>query len=145
MGQEIGRMSSDDLDQFEKSVDRILNSFFPQQHRFHPISWHPPTDVFEMADSVVVKIEIAGMKPEDFSISYAGQVLTVTGERHDLDENKRGFHMLEIAYGAFEIQVHLPGAFVIEQMEAKYEQGFLYVTLPKPKEQAHTAVQIRVK
>ncbi len=145
MGQVVEKIFRDELDQFERNVDRILNSFLPQQQRFRPVNWHPPTDVFETDQAVVVKVEIGGMKPEDFEIHYVGHVLTVRGDRRDSDENKRGVHLLEIAYGEFQIEIHLPGTHVETQIDAKYDNGFLYVRLPKPKEQTYTAVRINVK
>ncbi len=145
MSQQLERSMNDDLDQFEKNVDKILHSFFPPQNRYRPIAWHPPTDVYETDDAVVVKIEIAGMRPEDFEIAYTDRVLTVRGERRDTDANKTGCHLLEVTYGEFEIQIALPGTYVESQIEARYEDGFLYVTLPKPGEQQHIPVRIRVK
>ncbi|MBI3538361.1 MAG: Hsp20/alpha crystallin family protein [Chloroflexi bacterium] len=138
-------MIDDDLDQFEKSVDRFFSSFLPTQRRYRPITWHPPTDVYETDAGVTVKIEIAGMTPEDFEISFQDQVLTVSGERKDLDVNKTVLHLLEITYAEFEIQVKLPGAYLESEIAAKYESGFLYITLPKPKEQKQTPIRIRVK
>ncbi len=145
MIQETEKLLTDDLDRFERSVDRFFDSFFPSQPRFRPISWHPPTDVYETEEGVIVKIEIAGMEPQDFEISYLEQILTVHGERRDTGANKTVPHLLEITYGEFEIEVKLPGAYVESEISAKYENGFLCVTLPKPREQTHTPLRIRVK
>ena len=145
MDQQLERVLDDDLDQFEKSVDRFFNSFLPAQRRFRPISWHPPTDVYETDQAVVVKIEIAGMSPDGFEISYYNHLLTVRGERKDLDSNKSVLHLLEITYAEFEIQVKLPGGYAETQIDAKYENGFLYVTLPKVGEDKQAPIRIRVK
>ena len=32
----------------------------------HGQVWHPPTDVFETDESIVVKVEVAGMAEDDF-------------------------------------------------------------------------------
>ncbi|MBI4786630.1 MAG: Hsp20/alpha crystallin family protein [Chloroflexi bacterium] len=89
----------------------------------------------------MVKIEIAGMNPEDIQISFVDRVLTVRGIRQDRDA-KLSYHCLEIPYGEFDSEVVLPGTYDEEAIEAKYENGFLRVVLPKSRRE--TRVPIRV-
>ena len=91
--------------------------------------WMPPTDVYETGEFAVVKIEIAGMREQDFDISFADGVLTVTGRRQD-PSNKLTYHRLEVSYGEFMTQVRLPWPAAEDQIQAKYEAGFLFVVLP---------------
>ncbi len=49
----------------------------------HTCAWQPPMDVYEDDEGLVVQIEVAGMRSEDFSISLAGQTLVVAGARAD--------------------------------------------------------------
>jgi HSP20 family protein len=79
---------------------------------------------------VVVKVEIAGMRDEDFEISLEAKRLTITGERHD-PAAKLAYQQMEILYGHFETCVHVPWAIDEEHIEATYEGGFLNVCLPK--------------
>jgi HSP20 family protein len=97
--------------------------------RQHKI-WRPPTDVYETDDCVVVKVEIAGMVQEDFSISLEAKKLVISGIRHD-PAAKLGYQQMEILYGHFETHVLLPRAIEVEQIEATYQNGFLSVRLPK--------------
>ncbi len=105
--------------------------------------WCPPTDVFQtQEDTVVVKIDIAGMRQEDFSVTFSDGTLTVSGTRHDLSE-KLAYQRLEIAYGEFMTQVHVPWAVDEDKIEARYQQGFLFVTLPRqPLEETRIAVTV---
>src|SRR5438045_7415741 len=41
----------------------------------------PPTDIFETDDALVVYMDIAGMRSEDFSVEYVDGILTIAGER----------------------------------------------------------------
>ena len=93
-------------------------------------TWCPPTDVYETDEYLVVKVEVAGMQEEDFSISLDGKRLTITGVRHD-PASKLAYQQMEIAYGHFESHVHLPRAIDQEGIEASYKNGFLLVRLPK--------------
>ncbi len=95
-----------------------------------PRYWHPPTDVYELDDTLIVRVEIAGMKEENFSISLTGRWLSITGVRSDLSE-RRAYHQMEIQFGEFAIELEV--AFVVDEnrIEAFYQDGFLKVVLPK--------------
>lgn len=92
--------------------------------------WRPPTDVFETDDSAVVIVEIAGLAEGDFEISLNGRVLIVSGERHDPAE-KLAYQQMEIRYGRFRTEVHVPWALESSGQSAVYEDGFLRITLRK--------------
>jgi HSP20 family protein len=99
--------------------------------RQHKI-WHPPTDVYETDDCVVVKVEVAGMVEEDFAISLDGKRLIISGIRRD-PAAKLGYQQMEILYGHFETEVHVARAIDEDRIEATYQSGFLSVRLPKVK------------
>ncbi len=95
-------------------------------------AWRPPTDVYETDSHIVVKVEIAGMKPEDFEIFLSNRVLTIAGIRRDTSE-KITYQQMEILYGHFETRVYIPAPIDGDNIEASYEDGFLKVMLPKIK------------
>lgn len=97
----------------------------------HGQIWRPPTDVYETSDSIVVKVEVAGMAEDDFAITFSERKLIITGIRRD-PTAKLGYHQMEIPYGEFRTDVYLPEEIDIDGIEAFYESGFLSVTLPKP-------------
>lgn len=96
----------------------------------HPHAWRPPTDVYEREDSIVVRVEIAGMNESDFSISLDQNVLMVHGVRPDLNE-RRAYHQMEINFGEFISAVEILVPFDHEGVHAEYQNGFLWVFLPK--------------
>jgi len=57
----------------------------------------------------------------------------VSGER--LDDHKRGeavyYHEAQIRYGPFRVEVFIPSPVDREAVMARYENGFLWVDLPK--------------
>ena len=95
-----------------------------------PHVWRPPTDVFETEEAILVRVEIAGSREEDFEISLEGQLLTIRGFRLDSSE-KRAYHQMEIPFGEFSTEVELPFPIVSDQVQAFYRDGFLRITLPK--------------
>jgi HSP20 family protein len=100
----------------------------PRPHKVR----QPPTDVYETEDHIVVKVEVAGMKAEDFEISLEARRLTISGVRHD-PSAKLGYQQMEIQYGSFEAHVHLPKPVEEDDIEATYKGGFLVVRMPKAK------------
>lgn len=97
-----------------------------------PHVWRPPTDVYVLEQAVVVKVEIAGMRENEFSISVQDRVLVVHGIRADVPE-RRAYHQMEIRYGEFYSEVELPAPVRVADAQAEYRAGFLVITLPKQK------------
>jgi HSP20 family protein len=93
-------------------------------------TWRPPTDVYETADTVIVKMEVAGMSEDDFEITFAESTLLVQGVRRDTAE-KIVCHQLEIAYGEFSVEVLLSMPLLVDRIAASYQNGFLLISLPK--------------
>lgn len=93
--------------------------------------WQPPTDVYENENGVVVRLEIAGMRAEDFFITLDERRLIIEGVRQD-PEPKQTYYQMEIGYGDFHVEVHLPWIVDPDCVEATYENGFLRVFVPRP-------------
>jgi len=95
--------------------------------------FQPPTDIYETADAIVVRVEIAGMAAEQISLSIdegSGR-LTIAGSREDpAGEQPRRYFNVEIECGEFLRVVQLPRPVVVEGTEATYDRGFLVVRLP---------------
>ncbi len=93
-----------------------------------PHVWRPPTDVYETEDALVVRVEVAGMREADFTISLVERSLTIRGIRQDTSE-RRAYHQMEIPFGEFSTELELPYAVMADKVEATYWDGFLRITL----------------
>jgi hypothetical protein len=59
-------------------------------------------------------------------------VLTIRGEKKQtLEDNNERIHRFERTYGMFERTFVLPNSVDTEKIEARYENGVLFVTIPK--------------
>jgi HSP20 family protein len=121
------------------TIVRKISSTVTETRReiLHAVSWHvrsslwsPPTDVYETEENYVTKVEIAGMRDEDFDVAFANNVLMISGYRSDLNE-RRAYHQMEIRFGRFEIAVEVPVPVDIDNATAEYKGGFLTILLPK--------------
>ena len=102
------------------------------QVRVRPNLWAPPADLFETETDYIVRVEVAGMRDQEISVTLDGDLLTVSGVRAEAPE-RRAFHQMEIRFGEFTVGVILPGPVNEDAGSAAYEDGFLLVTLPKAK------------
>ena len=121
-----------EFDVIMREFDRFFDGLSGPGRLLGPKShaWSPPTDVYATDACVVVRVEIGGMRKEDFSITFDQGVLTVSGTRRD-PSDKLVYQRLEIAYGDFVTQVHVPWPVDASGIEAEYHLGFLHVKLPK--------------
>lgn len=121
------------------TIVRKSNTILMEKRRemVHAVSWQvrasvwsPPTDVYETEKAYVARVEIAGMREEDFEVTVQNNTLLVSGARPDHTE-RRAYQQMEIRFGKFSTAVHLPGPVNTEQAHAEYKDGFLTVTIPK--------------
>ena len=92
--------------------------------------WRPPTDLLEVEEAYLVRVEIAGMDEKNFEISLDQQTLIIQGTRPDI-LGQRIYHQMEVNFGDFFSAVELPGPVDPSQATAEYQNGFLLIRLPK--------------
>src|ERR671917_2078025 len=64
--------------------------------------WAPAVDALTKDSDLVIRAELPGVKQEDVDISLHDNVLTISGERRDEQEEERGgYHIRERRYGSF--------------------------------------------
>jgi HSP20 family protein len=131
--EELMRQMEQDMRRSDEWLRRFMQSAMPPD-KF----WEPLVDIYETRDALKIKIELAGVKPEDIhlEISGDGTALTVRGVRRDEELESGGrtvFHQMEVYLGRFERTVPLPPRVHVdrEAIQASFRDGFLLVTLPK--------------
>lgn len=95
-------------------------------------TWQPPTDAYETAQAFVVRVELAGMREAEISITLDERGLRIEGQRPEQHQQRPlGYHQMGINYGAFAIEVFFSQPFDLERVTARYDDGFLFVELPR--------------
>ena len=92
--------------------------------------WSPPTDVYETEEAFVVKVEVAGMREQDFEVVFEDNILMVSGIRPDLNE-RCAYYQMEIRSGKFEVGIEMPAPINLESAVAEYKDGFFMINIPK--------------
>jgi HSP20 family protein len=104
----------------------------------------PRADVSETENSVEVRIDLPGVKPEEIEIQVSGNMLTVSGERKEEKEEKgKTFHRVERTWGRYARSVMLPAAVNDAEAAAVYKDGVLTITLPKTEEAKAHKIKIK--
>jgi len=122
--------------QLERHYRQLVHDALRQSHQSilqRSATWRPLADIRESAEMVMVKIELAGMKEEEIDVTLYEDALLVSGERHEEPEGNENvyYHEAQIRYGPFRIEVLLLLPIDREGVKARYENGFLWVDLPK--------------
>jgi HSP20 family protein len=98
----------------------------------YPEPWRPPIEVVECTEELVVRVEIAGLTPDELDVMVEGDELRVRGERTIAHPNgRRIYHESRIRYGPFEVAVQLPFPVAVGAASAEYVDGLLSVRLPR--------------
>jgi len=92
----------------------------------------PPMNVSEDRDSYYVRALIPGIDAAQLNVSVVHQTIAVSGTRQSPEEEGASYHRKERAEGAFSRSVTLPASFDGGRVHAKYVDGILTLTLPKP-------------
>jgi HSP20 family protein len=115
-----------------KSHDPVAELFGEFGDRLRGDRWLPDVDVFESTSSVVVRVELAGVRSEDLRVTVDGGTLRVSGVRRVIDRpDVKRLHQMEIATGPFERRVQIPVPIDREAISANLADGFLTVVLPR--------------
>ena len=95
-----------------KREDPYAELFGEFRDRLRGDRWQPDADVFETEKSLVVRVELAGVRGEDLRVTVDGETLRISGVRVAPEPaDVRRLHQMEIATGPFERRLKVPMAF----------------------------------
>jgi HSP20 family protein len=99
--------------------------------RTHARAWVPATDIFARDADLVIRIDLAGVRPEDVDITFSHDVLTVSGERRTElgTSGEDAFYIRERFHGAFRRAITLPEGIEPGQISAEFDNGLVEITV----------------
>ena len=108
-------------------------------------AWAPVVDIVEEPELIKIVAEIPGVKPEDIRVSLENNILTISGKKEQVAEEKaEKVHRYERTYGEFVRTFTLPVTVEATQIKAVVEQGLLTLTLPKSEQAKPKLIEIEV-
>ncbi len=96
----------------------------------------PAVNIKETNDDFVIEVAAPGMKKEDFSINYDNGRLTISSDKEKEEEKGEDrYNRREFSYQCFCRSFEVADNVIdSKKIKAKYEDGVLYITLPKREE-----------
>jgi HSP20 family protein len=98
----------------------------------------PAVNVMETNDDFRIEVAAPGMKRSDFKVELDNNVLTISSQREDKNEEKDengNYTRREFSYQSFQRSFSLPENKVLgDKIAARYVDGILHVTVPKSEE-----------
>jgi len=96
---------------------------------FRP-AWQPAVDIYRGEKEWLIKIDLAGVKKEDIEVIGNDHLLTIKGERRDLQiQEGHQTYSMEISYNRFERNVELPVDVKDASTQIDYQDGMLYIRI----------------
>ena len=125
-------------DEFE----RMHRSMSRGSHRRS--SEFPALNTWVSSDASVVTTEIPGVDPENIDISVVGRTVTLRGARKadELQKDEK-YHRRERWSGDFSRAIELPFNVEADKVNAKFNNGVLYLTLPKAEAEKPRKIKIK--
>ena len=103
-----------------------------------------PMNLYEDGEKYYLTLPVSGVNPEQVEITAANGVLTVAARRES--PAREGWRTLwqEFAPSDFRRQVRLPVDFDSNGIEATYEHGLLWLTVPKAEHVKPKTIKVQV-
>jgi len=133
-----------------KGMDEMFTGFpfFGRWPRLYneETEWTPSVDISETPEEYLIRAALPAVKKEDVEVTYENGMLTLSGERRRLEEQKdEKFHKIESFYGNFSRSFALPDAIKADLIRAETKEGVLTVHVPKVKVEVKKPTTIKVQ
>ena len=131
------------------NMDHLIDEFLGMDKGNWPestLNVVPAINLEETEETFKVTAELPGMSKEDISITLENNVLSISGEKKEENEDKsKNYHRVERSYGKFHRAFELPGVVNRDKIEADYKDGILNISVPKAEEAKPKQIEIKVK
>lgn len=109
-------------------------------------AWAPRVDVIDLEESILIRVDVAGIDPADIDLTLEDHTLKISGSR-SLDESAESatYHRREIFTGDFIRTLILPEGLAADEITATADKGLLEVVIPRKPEVLPRKVKIDVR
>jgi len=118
---------------FQNNLSRFFDDSFWGSNGVSA-SFKPPVNIRETEKSFQIEMSAPGLQKQDFKLNIADHLLTVSYERKTIQQpeiNAEGWIRREFEQSAFTRTFTLNESIDTEKINARYENGILYLDLPK--------------
>lgn len=138
---------------FVKQTTQV-NNLFDELFNNIPANWdrdysnqvgHPKVNIHETSDGFHLELIAAGRNKEDFKVNIEKDLLTISFEKKEVEENKE-FKTIrkEFTLNSFKRSFSLDEKIQADAIQAKYENGILKLYLPKKEQVTQASKEITI-
>lgn len=130
--------------ELESQLDRIFHGNATPVRNATGV-WAPAVDIYETTDAYVLHADLPGVTKEDIEVQVLEDQVAIRGTRKRVQPvEEKGFRRYERAEGRFERSFRIKGGIDAGKVDARFENGVLTLTLPKPEEAKPRHIEIKV-
>lgn len=101
-------------------------------------------DVYQTADTIIVKSMIAGVHPDDLDINITRDMVTIRGSREEERVSREDdYFVKELYWGSFSRTITLPEEVDVDEAEAVEKHGLLILKLPKLDKKKQSKLKVK--
>jgi HSP20 family protein len=105
----------------------------------------PQLDIHDTEREVKLGVELPGVEEKNIDISITGETIIISGEKKSQSETKEsGNYRSERSFGSFRRSVTMPFKIDADRVTAKFANGVLTVSVPKPAEVVEQTKKIAI-
>lgn len=103
-----------------------------------------PVDVHQTANDIIIRAFVAGVRPDELSISISRDMVEIEGSRLEREQvSGPDFYVRELFWGSFSRTIMLPQEIDVESSSAAAKDGLLTIIMPKLDKAKQTKLRVK--
>jgi HSP20 family molecular chaperone IbpA len=103
-----------------------------------------PVDVYQTPGEIVIRTFIAGVRPDEISLSLSRDMVVIEGAREERDAvNDEDYFIRELFWGSFSRTILLPQEVDVDNASAGAKDGLLTIVMPKLDKSRQTKLKVK--
>jgi HSP20 family protein len=103
-----------------------------------------PVDVHQTAGDIIIRAFVAGVRPDELSISISRDMVEIEGSRMERDQVPgNDYFTRELFWGSFSRTIMLPQEIDVEASSATAKDGLLTIILPRLDKAKQTKLRVK--
>lgn len=104
-----------------------------------------PVDVRQTSSDIIIRTFVAGVRPDELSISISRDRVEIEGSRMEREQSSGSdYFTRELFWGSFSRAIMLPEEVDVEASSASAKDGLLTIILPKLDKAKQTKLKVKV-
>ena len=119
------------LQMFRRDIDDVFRRFWPESQPETTVGF--PVNVHEDETAFHIEAELPGFTKDQVHVELEDGVLSISAEKkvEEEQEPKNKYHIRERVYSHVSRQFNLPSGIDLNKVDAKMEDGVLYLNIAK--------------